>query len=161
MKTDKARATTLGAHIARDSAAASIAAVGTRAAPLASLVVIASAYGTSPSLDAFYLSLTIPMFAAGVLGMAISAHTLLAFAPRDDSECRLLSENYPGEVRFDIAALSEADPEQDGKDWGSYARGAAALLRDRLPQDARGIDACAFGRLLGGGLSSTAWVTLS
>jgi galactokinase len=96
-----------------------------------------------------------------VLGMAISAHTLLAFAPTLDGSCRLVSENYPGEMVFDLAQLGDADPKQGAHDWGSYARGAAALLRDCLPAAARGIEGCVLGTLPGGGLGSSASVTLA
>ena len=37
-----------------------------------------------------------------VLGMAISAYTLLAFAPAPNMELTLTSANYPGEVRMNL-----------------------------------------------------------
>jgi len=98
-----------------------------------------------------------------VLGAAITAHTLLAFRGSDDGKCRILSEHYPGEVTFDIDGIEPAAQAQRRADgiWGLYAQGAAALMREIVPGPLRGIEACSSGFLPGGGLSSSASITLA
>jgi galactokinase/galacturonokinase len=102
-----------------------------------------------------------------VLGMAISANTQLCFAASDDGHCHLISENYPGEVQFDLRDLAatthqaDPDPSPTGVRWGIYPWAVAAVLQDRLPSSPRGIRACLAGSLPGGGLSSSASVTLA
>ena len=93
-----------------------------------------------------------------VLGAAVTAWTLLAFAPSPDPGCRLESVNFPGEVRFDLG-----DPGRPGaaRGWGVYARGAAFALRERLPARVRGILGRVDGSLPGSGLSSSASVLLA
>ncbi len=94
-----------------------------------------------------------------VLGMAVSAHTVLAFTPAESSEVRITSENYAGELRFDLRTLQ--DSETSNTQWGKYARGAAQALSDRLPNPPRGIIGVIAGALPGGGLSSSASVILT
>ena len=91
-----------------------------------------------------------------VLGMGIGLGTLLAFAPAPDAVVRLESEGFPGEVRFDLEDGSRA-----GREWEQYARGAAAVLRDRFPQRPRGILGSIEADLPGGGLSSSASVLVA
>ncbi len=94
-----------------------------------------------------------------VLGMAVSTHTLLAFAPSESSEVRITSENYSGELRFDLRTPGAG--ESSNTEWGRYARAAARALFDRLPAPPRGITGVIVGALPGGGLSSSASVILS
>ncbi len=98
-----------------------------------------------------------------VLGTAITAHTLLAFRESRDGNCRIRSEHYPGEVVFDIDKIGSADQAQrgGGDAWGLYAKGAAALMREISPRPLRGVEACSSGFLPGGGLSSSASITLA
>ena len=94
---------------------------------------------------------------APVLATAIDAHTVLSFAPAPGAEVALASENFPGELRFDLRA-----PEAGaGPGWGRYARGAAWALRERLPRAPRGLIGRVGGPLPGGGLSSSASVLLA
>ncbi len=92
------------------------------------------------------------------LGMAVSAYTLLAFSPAVSPEVHIVSDNYPGEVRFDIGRPDEG---RAGDDWGVYARGAAHAVKNRIPRKPRGIRGRITGTLPGGGLSSSASVILS
>jgi galacturonokinase len=92
-----------------------------------------------------------------VLGTAIDAYTVLAFAPADAGECRLASANYPGELRFSIS--SPAPSEEKG--FGRYARAAAAALAADLPPRPRALSGFVVGTLPGGGLSSSASVLLA
>jgi galactokinase/galacturonokinase len=94
-----------------------------------------------------------------VLALAISAYSLLAFAPREDADCRLRSGNFPGEARFAIDRPGPAA--RGGTAWQRYARGAAWVLAGRLPDRPRGIAARVEGTLPGGGLSSSASVLLA
>ncbi len=88
-----------------------------------------------------------------VLGMAVSAHTLLAFAPSESSEVRITSENYSGELRFDLRRPRAG--ESSNTQWGRYARAAAQALSNRLPAPPRGVTGVIVGALPGGGLSSS------
>ena len=92
-----------------------------------------------------------------VLGMAVSAYTLLAFVHHDSSEVRIASEHYGEERSFD---LSLPLTRNDGG-WERYARGAAYALQDILPREPQGIVGSVYGTLPGGGLSSSASVTLA
>lgn len=98
-----------------------------------------------------------------VLGIGISAGTLLAFAPTDDASVRVHSEDFPGEARFTLPAppppsSAPASPEQD---WRRYVEAAAWVLRERLPARPRGLVGLLHGSLPGGGLSSSASVLLA
>jgi len=95
-----------------------------------------------------------------VLGMAITGHTLLAFRESGDGSCRFLSENYPGEVGFDINASNFESWPEASPPWSSYAVGASVLIREKISGCARGVDVCSLGFLPGSGLSSSASVTL-
>ncbi len=92
-----------------------------------------------------------------VLGVALDVGTRLAFAPAEGAECRLASENFPGEARFDVG--EPGPPGAAG--WDAYARAAAWALRERMPARPRGVLACLDGALPGAGLSSSASVLLA
>jgi galactokinase/galacturonokinase len=87
-----------------------------------------------------------------VLGAAIDACTLLAFAPGAEPELVLESADFPGRVRAALAG----PPRREGPDWGRYAAGAAAVLRERLGPRPAGVVGCVEGTLPGAGLSSSA-----
>ncbi len=95
-----------------------------------------------------------------VLGMAITGHTLLAFRESGDGTCRFLSENYPGEVGFDINDSNFESWPEASPPWNSYAVGASVLIREKISGRARGVEVCSLGFLPGSGLSSSASVTL-
>jgi len=87
-----------------------------------------------------------------VLGVAIDACTLLAFAPTDRPALVLRSADFEGEVEVELAAT----PRPGIAAWGRYAQGAAAVLRERLGARPRGLVGCLAGTLPGAGLSSSA-----
>jgi galactokinase/galacturonokinase len=91
--------------------------------------------------------------------MAVSAHTVLAFAPSASSKVHITSENYGGALQFDLQ--SETDIKTSNAQWGTYARAAALALRNRLPKPPQGFVGAITGALPGGGLSSSASVLLS
>jgi galactokinase len=91
-----------------------------------------------------------------MLGMAISAGTLLTHAPAADGRVRLQSADFAGVVEFDLA-----DPGPPRRDWGDYARGAALVLAPLLGAKRRGFVGRVCGTLPGSGLSSSASVTLA
>ncbi|MDG2303283.1 MAG: galactokinase family protein [Candidatus Binatia bacterium] len=91
-----------------------------------------------------------------VLGTAIDAGTLLAFAPSGSSACRLQSTNFEGQYETDLTTTKSA-PEG----WGRYFWAAAATLGTRTPAPLRGIVGRVEGSLPGGGLSSSASVVLA
>ncbi len=86
-----------------------------------------------------------------VLGVAIDAYTVLAFAPAADATVRLTSADFEGQIEFDTSNLSKTN------DWGRYCRGAVFALEKLYPgQVKRGWTGHISGRLLGAGLSSSA-----
>jgi galactokinase/galacturonokinase len=87
-----------------------------------------------------------------VLGAAIDACTLLAFAPCAEPELALESADFPGRVRIALGPPAR----REGPDWGRYAAGAAAVLRERLGARPAGLVGCVAGTLPGAGLSSSA-----
>ena len=93
-----------------------------------------------------------------VLGMAIDAYSVLAFAPSADAACELWSRNFDGEVRFDFRDPGEPGSRDDG--WGRYVRAAAWSLRAELPNASRGLFGEIWGALPSTGLSSSASVLL-
>lgn len=88
-----------------------------------------------------------------VLGMAIDAFTLLAYAPRDDGRIVLDSEDFPGGAD---AAWPDRDAEVAGEPWHRYALGAARVLSPRRTRAPVGVHGRIAGTLPGGGLSSSA-----
>lgn len=92
-----------------------------------------------------------------VLGTAIDAFTVLAFAPSGGPECVVTSANYPGEARFDVGRVAPAEHEG----FARYAAAAAAVLGSDLPARPRGLVGAVAGALPGGGLSSSASVLLA
>ena len=89
-----------------------------------------------------------------VLGTAVDAYTALAFVPVREPVFLVTSDGFDGTLRVDLT--SEVDG--DGPVWTRYARGAAALLQERLPRQPIGLVARVEGTLPGGGLSSSASV---
>jgi galactokinase/galacturonokinase len=89
-----------------------------------------------------------------VLGTAVDAYTALAFVPTREPCFEVTSDGFPGELRVDLSA----EPDEGGPVWTRYARGAAAVLQDRLPRQPIGLRARVEGTLPGGGLSSSASV---
>ena len=87
-----------------------------------------------------------------VLGVAIDAYTVLAFAPAADGAVRLTSADFEGQIRFDVAV----QPDKPA-DWGRYCRGALFALKQLFPGQIKlGWTGHISGRLLGAGLSSSA-----
>ena len=58
--------------IGRDTIGVSVVGAVTRIAPLFSTITIAAFFGTSSGLDVYYLTLVVPIFLAGLVGMAIT-----------------------------------------------------------------------------------------
>jgi len=88
-----------------------------------------------------------------VTGMALDHALLFAFVPQRDAQVRVVSHNYPGEVRFRV----DAPPPSPRRDWGDYLRGAAwALLRRHGLR--HGLIGVVQGHENVGGLSSSAAV---
>jgi galactokinase/galacturonokinase len=91
-----------------------------------------------------------------VLGMAIGAWSLLAFAPVSGSKLRMTSDAFPGEAQLDLA-----EPIDVGQGWGRYLRAAAWALRERLPRRPTGLVGSVGGSLPGGGLGSSASILVA
>ena len=79
--------------------------------------VIASPYRICP------LGAHIDHQGGAVLGMTINAFTLMAFYPSADGEVKLCSRNYPGNVSFNLADISESS----GSFWGCLSQGGGAF----------------------------------
>jgi len=90
-----------------------------------------------------------------VLGMTINAYTLMAYVPTDDGTIQLRTQNYPGEVAWQLPQIS---PVTKGF-WGDYTRAAVLALTEKFSLT-RGIKGILKGMLPGGGLSSSASVIL-
>jgi len=114
------------------------------------VAVVASPYRICP------LGAHIDHQGGSVLGMTINAYTLMAFSPVEGSLVRLNSENYPGDVSFDLANITEST----GSFWGVYPRAAALALTEKIAIK-RGIVGLLDGMLPGCGLSSSASVLLA
>lgn len=96
-----------------------------------------------------------------VLGAAIDLFTALAFAPSRDPLVEITSAHYGETWCFDLGAGTADPPGAPAPAWTRYARGALAVLRDRLPARPVGLRACVTGALPGGGLSSSASVVIA
>jgi galactokinase/galacturonokinase len=92
-----------------------------------------------------------------VLGAAIDACTLLAFASRPETALELDSADFPGRVRVELADASS----YSGPEWGRYALGASAVLRERLAPRPIGLSGRIEGTLPGAGLASSASVLIA
>ena len=92
-----------------------------------------------------------------VLGMAISAYTLLAFAPAPNMELTLTSANYPGEVRMNLKESSTIA----AMGWSRYAHSAAQAFAEEIGETPRALIGHVTGSLPDGGLSSSASVILA
>jgi len=88
-----------------------------------------------------------------VTAMAIDRAVYLAFAPSSDTQVRLRSLTFEGEVQFDIQDV----PTRHEDDWGNYARGAVEAIRSSHDLS-RGIVGITTGQISEGGLSSSAAV---
>lgn len=91
-----------------------------------------------------------------VTAMAIDRAVHVAFAAWPAPEVRISSRDFPGEVRFDLSRI----PDRAGGDWGDYARGAARAL-GKGRELRTGICGITAGRLDGGGLSSSAAISVA
>jgi galacturonokinase len=91
-----------------------------------------------------------------VTAMAIDRSVLLAYAPSSSRDCLLSSLDFPGEVRFSLDGV----PGRKAGDWGNFPRGAVLSLQDRYALN-RGLFGLTTGKLHGGGVSSSAAVTIA
>jgi galacturonokinase len=87
----------------------------------------------------------------GATAMALDVGLTLAYAPGPGREVRLGSRDFPGAVRFVV----DTPPDRRVDDWGDFARGAAAVLREKY-RPARGLVGIFSGKLQGGISSSAA-----
>jgi galactokinase/galacturonokinase len=118
--------------------------------PSQDIRVIAAPYRISP------LGAHIDHQGGPVLGMTINAYSLLAYVPDDSGRVTLCSDNYPGQVKFNLQQI----PAHNGNFWGSYARAAALALNQDMQLE-HGIHGIINGMLPGCGLSSSASVLLA
>lgn len=77
------------------------------------------------------------------------------YSERDDGQCVIRSEGFPGEVRFDLSLA-----QQRQYDWADYARGALTALKRRFCIS-RGLSISVNGEVTEAGLSSSAGIGLS
>jgi len=93
-----------------------------------------------------------------VLGMAIEARTLLAFVPSRGGAVEIASDQFEGGVELELRAAGRAPAQPE---WGAYARGAAQVFAELVPEATTGFVGRVAGSLPGGGLSSSASVLLA
>jgi galacturonokinase len=91
-----------------------------------------------------------------VTAMAIDQGVSLAFAPSEDRRVRLSSLDFAGAVEFSLDDI----PGTQAGDWGNYPRGAALALQQQYRLE-HGIAGVIAGRLHGGGVSSSAAVSIA
>ena len=91
-----------------------------------------------------------------VTGFAIDKGVDLWFNVREDSEVRLSSRTFDGDVSFHINTPSQVKEHH----WGDYARGAKYALRKRFDLN-QGVEGVIQGSLPVGGLSSSAAVLIA
>ena len=118
--------------------------------PIKDVRVIASPYRIAP------LGAHIDHQGGPVLGMTINAYSLLAYVPGNNGQVCLCSENYPGQLNFNLRQI----PATTNKFWGSYALAAALALNEDWPL-VRGVSGLISGILPGCGLSSSASALLA
>jgi galactokinase len=121
-----------------------------RGIPAADVRILASPYRVSP------LGAHIDHQGGPVLGMTVSAYTLMAYVPSSHKRVDLRSKNYPDHVLFDLDHIPQTIPGS----WGYYVRGAALALKEKFTLN-RGITGILNGMLPGCGLSSSASVLLA
>ncbi len=86
-----------------------------------------------------------------VLPMAMDRAVWVAFSPRSDRTCQLVSLNFDGEQYIGLDA-----PDQNGPSWGKYAQGVAWALEQK-GLELNGFDAVIGSDIpVGSGLSSSA-----
>lgn len=90
-----------------------------------------------------------------VTGFAIDKGIHFDYQKSADGECLLTSDDFDGEIMFNVNGLLEIK-----NDWGDYMRGATKILRDNFSVRF-GITGKFHGELPVGGLSSSAAVTLA
>jgi galacturonokinase len=91
-----------------------------------------------------------------VTAMALDQSVLFAYAPSADRRVRLSSLDFAGDVEFSLDEI----PGRQAEHWGNYPRGGALALQQQIGL-ARGIVGVIAGRLHGGGISSSAAVSVA
>jgi galactokinase len=98
-----------------------------------------------------------------LFGVGTDRFIWMAYKPSVTCRMRLYSGNFPddGVIEFQLGDIPEPKSQQSADTWGRFAYGVDFVLRRAGYKLTRGIDACIFGNIPGGGMSRSASLTLN
>jgi len=98
-----------------------------------------------------------------LFGVGTDRFIWMAYKPADTARNRLYSGNFPndGVIEFRLGDIPEPKSLQTADTWARFAYGVDFVLRRAGYKITRGIDACIYGNIPGGGMSRSASLTLN
>ncbi len=98
-----------------------------------------------------------------LFGVGTDRFIWMAYKPAENSRMRLYSGNFPGDgvIEFELGSVPEPKSPQAADTWGRFAYGVDFILRRAGYKLNRGINACIYGNIPGGGMSRSASLTLN
>jgi galactokinase len=98
-----------------------------------------------------------------LFGVGTDRFIWMAYKPAENSLMRLYSDNFPGDgiIEFKLGDIPEPKSPQSADTWGRFAYGVDFVLRRAGYKLKRGINACIYGNIPGGGMSRSASLTLN
>ncbi|MFH1371943.1 MAG: hypothetical protein ABII09_11755 [Planctomycetota bacterium] len=98
-----------------------------------------------------------------LFGVGTDRFIWMAYKPAKTSRMRLYSGNFPGDgvIEFELGSIPEPKSPQAADTWGRFAYGVDFVLRRAGYKIKRGINACVYGNIPGGGMSRSASLTLN
>jgi galactokinase len=98
-----------------------------------------------------------------LFGVGTDRFIWVAYKPAENSRMRLYSGNFPddGVIEFELGNVPEPKSPQAADTWGRFAYGVDFILRRAGYKLHRGINACIYGNIPGGGMSRSASLTLN
>jgi len=98
-----------------------------------------------------------------LFGVGTDRFIWMAYKPSEDSLMRLCSGNFPGDgvIEFELGKIPEPKSPQIADTWARFAYGVDFVLRRSGYKITRGINACIYGNIPGGGMSRSASLALN
>jgi galactokinase len=98
-----------------------------------------------------------------LFGVGTDRFIWMAYKPAENARMRLYSGNFPddGVIEFRLGDIPEPKSLQTADTWARFAYGVDFVLRRAGYKITRGIEACIFGNIPGGGMSRSASLTLN
>jgi len=98
-----------------------------------------------------------------LFGVGTDRFIWMAYKPAENSRMRLYSGNFPddGVIEFELGSIPEPKSPQAADTWGRFAYGVDFVLRRAGYKLERGINACIYGNVPGGGMSRSASLALN